>query len=244
MKEWFKDWFSSEEYLSVYQHRNNEDAQKLLELIIRETELNKDASVLDAACGAGRHSINLALKGFNVTGFDLSKSLLKKAKSDSVLQQIEVDLFCADIRNICLSKKFDLILNLFTSFGYFDNDEENFCFVRTAFNLLNENSYYVLDFLNANFVQNNLVPETIKETGNKKVTERRKIENGRVVKEITIQSGERTNSYLESVRLYPKEKVISEFEKIGFNFTKLFGDYEGSVFNEHKSPRLILFFKR
>ncbi len=244
MKEWFKDWFSSEEYLSVYQHRNHEDAQKLLELIIRETKLSKDASILDAACGAGRHCINLALWGFNVTGFDLSKSLLKKAKSDAALQKIEIDLFCADIRKIYLCKKFDLILNLFTSFGYFNNDEENFCFVRTAYNLLNKNCYYVLDYLNANFVINNLVPETIKEAKNKKIVELRRIENGRVVKEITIQNGAKKNSYLESVQLYSKEKIIAEFEKIGFNFDKLFGDYEGSVFNENKSPRLILFFKR
>ncbi|MCX6170681.1 MAG: class I SAM-dependent methyltransferase [Ignavibacteriales bacterium] len=244
MKEWFKDWFSSEEYLDVYQHRDTDDAQKLLELIIKVTRLNKNASILDAACGAGRHSINLALRGFAVTGFDLSKSLLKKAKSDSALQKIEVDLFCADIRKICLQKKFDLILNLFTSFGYFTSDDENFRFAKTAYNLLNEKSYYVLDYLNSDYVIKNLVPETINETGNKRVVELRRIENGRVVKEILIQNGTTKDTYLESVQLYSKEKIISEFEKIGFTIEKFFGDYNGSEFNENTSHRLILFFKR
>jgi SAM-dependent methyltransferase len=244
MKDWFKDWFNSEEYLNVYEHRDNDDAQKLLDLIIRETNLARNSSVLDAACGAGRHSMNLMLRGFKTTGFDLSKLLLKKAKCDAALQNIEIDLFCADIRNIYLRKKFDLIINLFTSFGYFDNDSENFCFVKTAFDLLNEKCYYVLDYLNANYVINNLVPETIRESGDKKIVERRRIEEGRVVKEITVYNGIKKNSYLESVRLFSKEKIIREIEKIGFNVDKLFGDYSGSVFNENESPRLILFFTR
>jgi SAM-dependent methyltransferase len=244
MKEWFKDWFNSEEYLNVYQHRNNDDAQKLLKLILRETKLAKGASILDAACGAGRHSINLSLKGFKVTGFDLSKTLLKKAKSDSLLNKVEVDLFCADLRKIYLRKKFDLVINLFTSFGYFSNDEENFRFAGTAFDLLNENCYYVLDYFNSYNLENNLVPETITVNGNKKVKEIRRIENGRVVKEILIENGETSNAYVESVHLYSQEKIISEFEKIGFKLDKYFGDYNGAVFNKNKSNRLILFFKR
>ncbi len=244
MKEWYKDWFSSDEYLNLYPHRDDEDAEKLLELILTETNPVKNASVLDAACGAGRHSINLASRGYNVVGFDLSKSLLRLAKQDAYKKNVDVNLFCGDLRKISLHKKFDLILNLFTSFGYFPGDEENFSFVRAAYNLLNEKCFYVLDFLNSNYILNHLIPETVNEYENKKIIERRKIQGNRVVKQIIIQNGLTQNSYLESVQLYSKEKIVSEFEKIGFNLFKEFGDYDGSIFNAEKSQRLILFFQK
>lgn len=244
MKEWFKDWFSSDEYLSVYQHRNDDDAQKLLDLILVETNVSENASILDVACGAGRHTINLASKGFQVIGFDLSKSLLNTARQDAIKKHVHVNLFCGDLRKICLRKKFDLILNLFTSFGYFFSDEENFSFVKTAYHLLNKDCYYVFDFLNSNYLLNHLVPETVKGDENKKIIERRRIENNRVIKEISIQNGLIHSSYLESVQLYSRDKIILEFEKIGFKFVKDYGDYNGALFDIEKSQRLILFFKR
>lgn len=244
MKEWYKDWFSSDEYLNLYSHRDDEDAEKLLELILTETNPVKNALVLDAACGAGRHSINLASRGYHVVGFDLSKSLLRRAKQDAYKKNVDVSLFCGDLRKISLNKKFDLILNLFTSFGYFPGDEENFSFVRTAYHLLNEKCFYLLDFLNSSYLLNHLIPETVKEFENKKIIERRRIQGNRVVKQIIIQNGITESSYLESVRLYSKEKIVSEFEQIGFNLVKEFGDYDGSIFNAEKSQRLILFFRK
>lgn len=244
MKEWYKNWFSSDEYLNLYTHRDDEDAEILLDLILAETKPIKNAVILDAACGAGRHCTNLASRGYNVVGFDLSKSLLRIAKQDAHKRNVSVNLFCGDFRKISLNKKFDLVLNLFTSFGYFLSDEENFSFVRTAYNMINEKCFYVLDFFNANYLSNHLNAETVKELGSKKFIERRKIEGNRVVKQITIQNDLIQSSYLESVQLYSKEKIVSEFEQIGFNLFKTFGDYCGSTFDIEKSQRLILFFQK
>ncbi|PKL83297.1 MAG: class I SAM-dependent methyltransferase [Ignavibacteriae bacterium HGW-Ignavibacteriae-3] len=244
MNEWYKNWFSSDEYLSVYRHRDNEDAQKLINHILSETNIIKEGIVLDAACGAGRHSINLAKKGFHVVGFDLSKTLLNIGKSDAQSNNVSIDLFCGDLRNIKLKKKFDLIINLFTSFGYFNTDDENFSFIRTAYDLLNENCYYILDYFNPEYIRNNLVQESKREFGSKKITERRKIENERVIKEIIIQNGSALDSFFESVQLYSREKIIGEFEKIGYRCAKIFGDYTGSKFVQSESQRLILFFEK
>lgn len=244
MKEWYKDWFGSDEYLSLYSHRDDKDAEKLLELILSEINTINNASILDAACGAGRHSINLASKGYNVVGFDLSKTLLRIAKQDALKKNINVDLFCGDLRKIFLRKNFDLIINLFTSFGYFYSDEENFCFIRTAYHLLNKNCYYVLDFLNSNYIVNHLVPESVTEYDNKKIIERRRIEGNRVVKQIIIQNESTQSKYMESVRLYSKAEIVAEFGKIGFSLIKEIGDYDGSIFSSEKSNRLILFFRK
>ena len=243
-KEWFRSWFNSEEYLEVYQHRNEEDARKLLSLIIQNTSLKVNSLILDAACGAGRHLIDLTAKKFNAFGFDLSMNLLRKAKLDSKEKSIQLNVFCSDIRNVALKQKFDLILNLFTSFGYFYTDTENFLFVMNAFELLNDGGIYVLDYFNANYLIQNLVSESRKHFGCKTIIEKRKIADERVVKEIIICHNGSENSYFESVQLYSKEKIIDEFQKIGFKMQRVFGDYEGSKFDENNSPRLILFFRK
>ncbi len=77
---WFEKWFSSKFYLDIYQHRDEEDARQMINLIQRSISVNTKAKVLDIACGSGRHSIELARRGFDVTGLDLSKFLIGEAK--------------------------------------------------------------------------------------------------------------------------------------------------------------------
>ena len=244
MENWFRDWFSSEEYLDVYQHRDDEDATKLLELILEQTKITNQNSILDAACGAGRHSIYLASKGFNVFGFDLSKTLLTKAKENAKKRSVENNFVCADLRNICFRKNFDLIINLFTSFGYFNNDEENFKFINTAYRLLNENGFYVLDYFNKNYLLANLTAENEKLIDGKIIIEKRKVVNDRIIKEIQIKSGLEEQHFIESVRLYSKIEIDREFKKIGFTPVSVFGNYDGTNYDEQNSSRLILFFKK
>lgn len=242
--DWFRDWFSSEEYLEVYSHRNEEDAKKLLELIFKNVSLGKNSYVLDAACGAGRHLLDITAIGYNAFGFDLSMTLLKKAKSEALKKSLQLNLFRADIRHVALKQKFDLVLNLFTSFGYFNTDSENFSFVGAAFDLLNDGGTYVLDFLNEKQLVKTLVSQSSREIEGKTIIEKRKILEGRVVKEIFIQGNGSEESFTESVQLYTLEKILDEFSKIGFRLSSSYGDYDGSDFDLENSKRLILFFKK
>ena len=152
MAEWFEDWFASDQYLNVYKHRDESDAQKLLSLISKHITLTKDELILDAACGAGRYTNLLLKKGYKVIGFDLSLPLLKKASVDSYKYMSDGIYFRADIRTIGLKKKFSLILNVFTSFGYFCTDEENFSFLRNSLKFLNPGGYFVFDYFNSNYI--------------------------------------------------------------------------------------------
>ena len=123
--DWFKDWFNTSEYLNVYKHRNEEDAEFHIQLILDNVPLDPEAEILDMACGAGRHSIILARKKFNVTGVDLSENLLSVAKQTAENENLKINFIQSDIRSFKTQKKFDLVLNLFTSFGYFETDEES-----------------------------------------------------------------------------------------------------------------------
>lgn len=244
MKDWFKDWFASDLYLSVYRHRDETDALRLCRLILNSTKTSKGSYILDAACGGGRHANYFSSCGYNVTGFDLSKTLLNVGLKQAREQNLDSKFFCSDLRNVSLKRKFDLITNLFTSFGYFDNDKENFAFVATAFALLNKNGFYVLDYFNPAYIEKNLVEESSRKIDNVEIIEKRWIRNNRVEKEILIKEIGIEKRFMESVSLYSKEFLVGKICKIGFNLYESFGDYSGIPYSEDSSQRMILIFRK
>lgn len=244
MADWFQDWFASDFYLSVYSHRNDTDAEKFLNNILEFIPLPDNARVLDAACGSGRHSIIMAKKKFSVTAFDLSKPLLKIAVEKAEALNLNINFFNGDLRFIDLKEKFDLILNLFTSFGYFNNNKENFAFIESSYKMLEDKGYFVFDYLNEAFVRKNLVSESEKSIDGLRILEKREITNNRVVKSITIEKNGSTNHYEESVQLYSFDEIKEHFSMIGFKPVKVFGKYDCSEFLPYDSERLIIIFQK
>ena len=242
--EWYKDWFNTDEYLLVYKHRDRSEAEILKNLVLKNVEREKVKLVLDMACGSGRHAISFAQAGFDVTAIDLSENLLNVAKSNAEKEKVNVDFILSDIRKFNPEKKFDLVLNLFTSLGYFEKDDENAKVVQKAFELMNSGGWFVLDYFNNNYILNNLIPITVENIAGKRITQTREIKNNRVEKNIIIRNGEKESHYQESVRLYSKEEVIKILERTGFEILKIFGDFDGSKFDANNSPRLIVFSKK
>ncbi len=238
--EWFKEWFESDEYLKVYNHRNTDDAEKLTTTLLGKIGLNRNSLILDAACGNGRYSVLLAKKGFKVVGFDLSAKLLTIARNNIKKESCNILLFRADVREVCLKTEFDLILLAFTSFGYFESDDENFKFINSSYKLLKPKGYFVLDFLNEKYLRNNLVPFSEREFENLKIREERKIEKDRVIKKIIIENNRAKREYYEKVKLYDKDFIINRMELIGYEIVDIFGDYNGSEFIPERSERLII----
>lgn len=237
--EWYKDWFASDFYQTVYKHRDDNDAKLLLTLIIEILKLKKEDYILDAACGAGRHLNILKTLGFNnIYGFDLSLPLLKETKKRGINNIIN-----ADIRNVFFNIKFDVILNIFTSFGYFEDDLSNFLFFNNAKNFIKNIGYIVFDYFNNNFLSNNLVPFSRNVINNFEIIERRKIENNRVVKLIEINDNFNKYMFKESVKLYAPEFLEQKFNNLGYKVILKFGNYNGEIFDIKKSPRLIMILK-
>ncbi len=242
--EWYKDWFNNDEYLIVYKHRDKLEAEILKNLVLKNVGREKIKFVLDMACGAGRHAISFAQEGFDVTAVDLSKNLLKTAKSNAVLEKVNVDFIISDIRDFHSEKKFDLVLNLFTSFGYFERDEENADVFRKAFDVMNNGGWFVLDYFNKNYILNNLIPITVENIGGRRITQTREIKNNRVEKNINIKNNGKETYFLESVRLYSKDEIVNMLKRTGFKILNNFGDFDGSNFDIDTSPRLILISKK
>src|SRR5690606_8758177 len=114
--EWFKDWFNSPYYHLLYNHRDENEAIFFLDNLIAKLQPKPDARILDLACGRGRHAVYLRTKGFDVTGVDLSPENIRLAATTAGER---LHFYVHDMRYLLLSNYFDLVLNLFTSFGYF-----------------------------------------------------------------------------------------------------------------------------
>lgn len=242
--EWFKDWFNTSQYLDVYKHRNEDDAEDHIKLILKNILIKPGTKILDMACGAGRHAIILARKNFDVTAVDLSENLLKVAMQNAKNEKLPIHFIHSDIRNFNSDIKFDLVLNLFTSFGYFETDEENYSVFDKAYKLLNKNGFFVLDYFNSDYLKKNLIKSSKEIIGDEEIFQQRKIEGSRVIKKIMIQKNGESKEYTESVRMYNYEELTEQLKKIGFDIYKTFGDFLGNKFDPQNSSRLILICKK
>jgi cyclopropane fatty-acyl-phospholipid synthase-like methyltransferase len=240
MAEWFREWFNTDEYLYVYRNRNEQDAKKLVELIIKNVNLPENSRVLDLACGAGRHSVLFAQKGFKVTAVDLSENLLKVARLSAKEANVNINFVQADIRHFCINKKFDLIANLFTSFGYFDDDKENFLLFDTVQELLNKNGSFALDYFNPIYIRKNLVKKSEEPFNGGKIIQEREIVGSRVIKRIKIIKDGKVKNFIENVRMYSLDEIENEIKKRGMKIKHIYGNSNGDSFAAEKSKRIIL----
>lgn len=235
-KEWFASWFNTNYYHILYKHRDDTEAQEFIQNLVSFLNIKKDDKLLDLACGKGRHSIYLNKLGFNVVGADLSKNSINFAKQyeNNSLRFIEKDM--RDKLNL----KYDVIFNLFTSFGFFEDDNEDIKVLKNIKNGLNNNGVAVIDFMNAKKVILNLVPEEtqIIDGINFKIT--RSVKNGFIVKEINFYADDEHHTYFEKVKMLNLAKINSYLNSVGFKIKHTFGNYNLEKFNEESSDRLIL----
>jgi cyclopropane fatty-acyl-phospholipid synthase-like methyltransferase len=244
MTEWFEDWFSTEEYLNVYRHRNEQDAKNLYDLIQKNVKLEKNAKVLDLACGAGRHSILFAKNGFDVTGVDISENLLNVARKTAGELGLSINFIKSDLRNLYLSENFDLILNLFTSFGYFESDEANAEVIKIASESLVDNGYFIIDFFNITYLKKNLIPISYDKIGDGIIKQERLFKGNRILKKIIINKKGDQKLYYESVRSYNRDELVTFLVYNDLKIQNIFGDYLGNDFEEANSPRIIIIAKK
>ena len=238
-KDWFTDWFNTTYYHILYKNRNDDEAQLFMKNITTFLNLPKSSHILDLPCGKGRHAVFLNSLGYKVTGADLAENSIIEAKK---MKNKSLHFEVADMRKP-LVNKYDAIFNLFTSFGYFEDDKEDILILQNIKNGLTKNGIFVFDFLNAENVKLNLVAKETKTVDNITFHITRKIENGFIIKNISFFADEKQHSYTERVKYLDLEKMKMFFEKVGFTITNIFGDYNLSEYNNKESNRLILIAK-
>lgn len=235
-KEWFRVWFNTPYYHILYKNRNFEEAEFFIKNLVSHLQLKQNSYILDLACGKGRHAFFLNKLGYKVLGVDLSEQSIQYAKQ---FENSKLEFAIQDMREP-LYKKFDAIFNLFTSFGFFEEDSEDIKILKNIKEGLNKNGVAVIDFMNAEKVKNHLVIKETKVVDTITFNIKRYINGMFIVKEISFFADGEHHIYYEKVKALSLETIHAYLKKVGFRIKHTFGNYQLEEFNKATSDRLIL----
>jgi SAM-dependent methyltransferase len=214
--------------------------------VVRILGVKTGKSILDLCCGYGRHSLELARRGFKVTGYDLSSCFLKRAIKTAESLKLKVKFVQGDMREIPFKSKFDAVINMFTSFGYFQSERENLQVLKGVSKVLKPKGSFLLDIINREFILRNFQRRRWVQKKDFWMLEDSLFDPFTSRQETTrtlIFENQPKKEYFFSLRLYTLTEIILSLKKAGFLTEQVFGDFE---LNEYSidSPRMILLAKK
>lgn len=235
--EWFEEWFDSPFYHILYKNRDYKEAENFITNLIKYLAPKKDDLLLDIACGKGRHAIYLNKLGYYVDAFDLSANSIASAKKK---ETESLHFYTNDIRKPLKVNHYNYAFNLFTSFGYFKNEQDNQLSVNAMADSLKENGVLVLDFMNCNKVIENLLEKETKIVEGITFKLKRSVINGYITKDICFDVNNHSYHFQEKVKTITLNTFKKYFSEANLKIEAIFGDYKLSNFNKDTSDRLIL----
>lgn len=240
--DWFEEWFSSPYYKILYQNRDESEAKQFVESLLEHLQPPKGSKMLDIACGEGRYSVILEEHGNDVIGIDLSHESIEVAKS---YENEHLHFYVHDMRLPLHINYFDYSFNFFTSFGYFAHDRDNVLAAKSFAKGLKKDGILVVDYLNRDFVINNMLPEDTIHRGSYAFNIKKRIERNHIIKEISfLDADNNPKKFREEVAAFSLSEFEQIFEKANLKLVQTFGDYQLNEFDPMKSPRLIMMFKK
>lgn len=239
--EWFESWFDTPYYHMLYNNRDYTEAENFITKLTQELAIPQSSKIIDLACGKGRHSVFLNKLGYNVLGLDLSKQSIdfdRQFENETLVFKVH------DMRNTIDSEPVDAVFNLFTSFGYFDHEEDDKSVFQSVSDALKKGGFFVLDYLNEEYVRKALVPESTVHREGIDFMISKKIEGRHIIKDIRFKSEGKPYHFFEKVKLHTLETIESYATECGLERIKVWGDYQLNNFEKEISPRCINLFKK
>jgi len=236
---WFKDWFNSPYYHQLYFKRDEQEAAAFIDHLISYLKPPTGSVMLDVACGKGRHSVQLASKGFNVTGIDLSPESINEALAN---QADNLQFFCHDMRLPFFINYFDYAFNFFTSFGYFSTRREHDNSIRTIAQSIKHKGCFVMDYLNVHYAEDHLVHQSELEVDGVNFIITKWYDETHFFKKIIVEDEAypEPHVFTEKVAKFSLGDFTEMFAYQGLQIEEVFGDYAFSNYHVRKSPRLIM----
>jgi ubiquinone/menaquinone biosynthesis C-methylase UbiE len=238
---WFANWFDSEYYHILYKNRDEKEAEFFIENLVQYLSLKKRSKLLDIACGKGRHAKHFNSLGFDVVGVDLSSNSISTANK---YKNKTLQFFEHDMREIYQENQFNIVTNLFTSFGYFGKDEDEQKAINAMASNLKKEGLLVIDFMNAKKIITNLVPSEKKIIDDITFDINRKVLNQFIIKDIHITDSKTKHHFQEKVKALTLPNFSDFIANSGLKIIDIFGNYKLEEFNAQTSDRLILICKK
>lgn len=236
-KDWFASWFDTKYYHTLYQHRDMDEAKRFIDNLLDYLKIPEGAKCLDLACGKGRHSKYLNEHGLDVIGLDLSENSILSAKT---FENKSLRFDVHDMREVYKKDYFNVIFNLFTSFGYFDSDKDNLKVLNAVDKMLLPSGRLIIDFMNASKVIDNLVEDESKQLDGITFNIKRSYDGTHIFKNIQFEDGGQNYDFTERVQALRFKDFQNLLEQNGFNIIDVFGSFDLTPFDEKQSDRLII----
>jgi ubiquinone/menaquinone biosynthesis C-methylase UbiE len=258
-QEWWESGFDRN-YIKIYSGMIDESVTNRQVVFIKKIlKLKKGSKILDLACGYGRHSILLAKSGFAVTGFDYSETLLSVARKEARKQSVTTRFIQGDMRTLHLDERFDAVINLFTSFGYFKNKSDDELVLKNVYNILAPKGKFVIDLINPKkhlatakaegsynakskswiLVRESVLPRNVV------LTTRSEINPASKTWKMTRSwsTANKKFKYITSIRLYAFQEISGMLRKAGFTIQKTYGSFNSDPLSVD-SKRMIIVARR
>ncbi len=240
-KEWFANWFDTSFYHILYSNRNDDEAENFISNLFKHLHIPNGAKILDVACGKGRHAKSMHALGMNVTGIDLSCNSISTA-NEMATTGLRFDVW--DMRKPFKENNFDVVTNLFSSFGYFEDPADDDLAIHSMQAVLEKNGLFIFDYMNPEFIIKSLKAREIVSRGELQFHIQRKVENGFIHKQINFLHEGVEHEYTEQLKVIKFEQFQKLFISIGFEVVETFGNYDLRPFAFGSSPRQIWILKK
>ena len=235
---WYQTWFNTPYYHDLYKHRDLTEAKGFIETLCKQLGVKEGEIAIDLACGRGRHAQILANQGLDTLGIDLSRESISFANQfahDGLSFRVGNMLEPLEVYNA------DWVFNLFTSFGYFEDDTMHANAISHMADALKPGGKLVLDYMNSEKIARNLVPVDAVHTELAQYKITRHVENKSIIKRITFEEpGCNILQFEERVRAFRSEDFRKFMQAAGLTVLSQHGDYDLSPFSPVESDRLII----
>jgi SAM-dependent methyltransferase len=241
-----KPWYEQDTFWNtvasvLFTERRWSDAPTEVERVVSLLELEPGAHVLDLCCGVGRHSLELARRGFQVTGVDRTQPYLDRASRQAEAEGLKAEFVQEDVRNFCGPDTFDAAVNLFTSFGYFEDPEEDRQVATNVYRSLKSGGAFLIDMMGKEILARVFRERDWDEENGVLILEERKItKNWSWMESRWIIFADNNRAEVNFAhRIYSAVELASLLTDCGFAHVDAYGDLEGSAY-DHLARRLVV----
>lgn len=247
MKSMENDWYKKIWTLDIQNQSWVEDTRRQVDFLTAKLHLQGGEKILDLACGFGRHSLELARRGFSVTGVDITPSYIRFAKEKAQEEGLCANFLCCDIRNVSFEQKFDVVLNMADgAIGYLENDAENLKIFRAVSKALKHGGRHFMDIMNGSYADHHF-PCRLWEAGEKCLTlsefewdskarvllyGQLDFKYGQLISKPNISEG-------NPIRLYTLAEITQILSSIGMSIIDSYADYAGTPSSDDHIQLLV-----
>lgn len=241
---WYQTFFD-ENYLKHWSLvLTPERTQREVDFVLETLALPEEACILDLCCGQGRHALEFAKRGYQVVGLELSETLLNHAQKQAEEQKISVDFVRSDMRCILFEEEFDAVVNLFTSFGYLEEDEEDERVIKAVSKALKTEGKFLIDLPNQARLMKDFSPNYFTESSDGSVTlveSSFEVLSGRLkTRWIFIDEDGKRKERLSIQRIYTFTELNKMLKSAGLRKKQVFGGFDGSDYKMDSKRMIVL----